>query len=37
LLGQYGNVIAGHFTGHTNSKFLDIYKSWACFITHIFT
>jgi hypothetical protein len=27
LLGQYGNVIAGHFTGHTNSKFLDIYKS----------
>lgn len=21
LLGKYGNVIAGHFTGHTNSKF----------------
>lgn len=22
LLGKYGNVISGHFTGHTNSKFI---------------
>lgn len=22
LLGEYGSVIAGHFTGHTNSKYL---------------